>query len=86
MIAVETAKVWRGGGRRWFSIKAAINAEARALHRKHFSERCYCSDHHPDPEPFGTPGETCPFHEPAYYDRFTRRVRAILARSAGTTK
>lgn len=28
---IETATVYRGGGRRWFSLRAACGAEARAV-------------------------------------------------------
>lgn len=39
-ITTETATVYRGGGRRWFTRKAAVYAEAFAIiKRKHPSER-----------------------------------------------
>lgn len=39
MIGIETATVYRGGGRRWFSQRAAIKAEAIAIiKRKHPTE------------------------------------------------
>ncbi len=38
-VSTETATVYRGGGRRWFSLKAALKAEAIAIiKRKHPSE------------------------------------------------
>jgi hypothetical protein len=42
----ETATVYRGGGRRWFTLKAAAKADAvAAIKRKHPSEKG--SDHDP---------------------------------------
>lgn len=39
-VTTEQATVYRGGGRRWFSLRAAIKAEAIAIiKRKHPSER-----------------------------------------------
>ncbi len=39
-VTVETATVYRGGGRRWFSRRAAVHAEAVAIiKRKHPTER-----------------------------------------------
>jgi hypothetical protein len=40
MIRVSTATVYHGGGRRWFSLKAAANAEAGAK----IKARCDCDD------------------------------------------
>ena len=37
-ITSEPAAVYRGGGRRWFTLRAAARAEAKALIRKH----CQC--------------------------------------------
>ena len=79
-ITTETAVVYRGGGRRWFSLKTAIKAEARAIHRARFRSRCHCSA--PD-YAVGDSGETCQFHEAAFFNKFTRRVERLLkARSA----
>ena len=83
-ITVEQAMVYRGGGRRWLTRGAAINAEARAMHRKHFAGRCWCSKD--EPGPYGTPGETCDFHESGYYVRFVRRVARLIAAQDGAAK
>ncbi len=42
-VTIENAAVFRGGGRRWFTLRAACKAEARALLNKH-CECDYC-DH-----------------------------------------
>ncbi len=42
-VTVETAAVFRGGGRRWFTLRAACAAEARALLNKHCD--CDYCDH-----------------------------------------
>lgn len=42
MVTVETAKIYRGGGRRYLTKKAAIKAEAIAIIKaKYPSERAY---------------------------------------------
>jgi hypothetical protein len=39
-VTKETATVYRGGGRRWFSLRSAVRAEAISIiKRKHPSER-----------------------------------------------
>jgi hypothetical protein len=39
-VTTEQATVYRGGGRRWFSLRAAVKAEAQAIIKaKHPSER-----------------------------------------------
>ncbi len=78
-VTIEQATVYRGGRRRWFSLKAAIRAEAKAIHRARFHKDCECSD--AEPGPYGAPGETCMFHEPSYFDRFTRRVGRLIERA-----
>ncbi len=78
-VTTEQATVYRGGRRRWFSMKAAIRAEAKAIHRERFRKDCYCCDS--EPGPYGAPGETCHLHEPSYFDRFTRRVGRLIERA-----
>lgn len=78
MIRVETATVYRGGGRRWFSVWSACHAEAKALHKAHFRERCDCGSAEPE---FGDAGSTCQYHEQAFYTRFVGRVARLLRRA-----
>lgn len=53
LIRQETAAVFRGGGRRFFTRKAAERAEAKAAIRK----RCECCD-----GDWETPPEICTYH------------------------
>lgn len=53
LIRQETAAVFRGGGRRFFTRKAAERAEAKAAIRK----RCECCD-----GDWETPPEVCAYH------------------------
>lgn len=81
-IITETATVYRGGGRRWFSLKAACNAEAAKLHRDRFKADCYCCKDHYS-ERFGhEPGETCHLHSVDFYPRWRRRVARLLTQRA----
>jgi hypothetical protein len=79
MITVETAKVYRGGGRRYLTMRSAIHAEAKKLiEAKHPTERTA----------YGRNGEIV---EPGWYwreklnrsDVLFRRV-CRLVKSAGT--
>lgn len=74
-ITRETATVYRGGGRRWFTLDAAVKAEAvRIIKAKYPTERAYR-------EYNGNPGE------PGWHwsqlprsDVLLRRVRALVRR------
>jgi hypothetical protein len=68
----EVAKVYRAGGRRFFSKKAAFHAAARAIIKK----RCDCE--------MGdsiTPGITCRYHEPEHYPVVAARLARFVARA-----
>lgn len=58
-VTAETAVVYRGGGRRWFTRRAAYRAEAKVLIREH----CEC-----EPGDEHSPGEVCRYHEPEHFD------------------
>ena len=83
-VTTETATVYRGGGRRWFSLKAACNAEARARLKKN----CDC-DHCDHPEIPGGWREDfpCRFHDgserAAKILRRLARIYLAAARKAG---
>lgn len=72
-VSKETATAWRGGGRRWFTLNAALRAEARAA----IAAKCECeSPSYAD----RYPGWTCGWHsDRGYYervlDRFVRLYR-----------
>lgn len=70
-VTVETATVYRGGGRRYFTKRAAISAEARAKLR----ERCDC-DYCDHPEMPGAGRE----HLPCQYHDGSERAYKILRR------
>lgn len=70
-ISTETATVYRGGGRRWFTRQAACRAEARAK----IKERCEC-DYCDHPEMPGCPTEDFPCR---YHDG-SERAEKILRR------
>ncbi len=57
MISTEAATVYRGGGRRWFTLKAAAGAEVRAK----LKTRCECDGPEARFIP-GYPPVTCCYH------------------------
>lgn len=73
-VQVETAKVYRGGGRRWFSLKAACNAEARSIMRAKDKPRCECDSPEYESGFQYYPGSTCNLHE---HDRYMKRRRRL---------
>lgn len=66
----EVATVYRGGGRRFFTRRAAERAEAKAIIRK----RCECER---GDILNGDYGYTCRYHSDR--DRYERAVRLLLA-------
>jgi hypothetical protein len=82
-VTSESAKVYRGGGRRWFTLRAACRAEARAK----MKARCEC-DYCDHPEMPGCPREDlpCSLHEPDRYPKIVRRLASIYYRAATTSK
>jgi hypothetical protein len=67
----ETATVYRGGGRRWFTPQAACRAEARA--RLKVDCGCDYCDH----EGYGREHITCSRHKPDRYPKIVRRLTRI---------
>ncbi|WP_457967681.1 hypothetical protein M1D68_16080 [Pseudomonas sp. R4-84] len=67
-VTTEQAEVFRGGGRRWFSLRAACRAEAAALLRKH----CDCD--YCDHEGWGREHLPCRLHHPDRYPRIIKRL------------
>ena len=72
MVTAETATVYRGGGRRWLSAKAAAKAEAGRYYRLRHPCECEAAD-----PSNGYPGEYCGWHDKHRY-RFVRRVAKLL--------
>ena len=71
MITKEKATVYRGGGRRFFSLDAAAHGAARAK----IKERCECDSI--DHGALGIEYITCWYHEPENYATLTRRLARI---------
>lgn len=67
LIRQETAAVFRGGGRRFFTRKAAERAEAKAAIRK----RCECCD-----GDWETPPEVCTYHRDP--ERLQRTIHLLV--------
>ena len=75
-IREEPATVFRGGGRRYFTRKAAERAEAKAIIRK----RCECSD---GDILSGDYGYTCHYHnDPIKFERTVRLLTVMFVRKA----
>lgn len=75
MIIQETAIVYWGGRRRWFSIKAAANAEANAK----IKSRCSCESE--DHGEFGIEHMSCWYHDPDNYDTIKRRLARMYIKA-----
>jgi hypothetical protein len=75
-IGIETAQVYRGGGRRWFTRQAAERAEAR----KAWNRVCECDE---SDSATGYPGHVCTVHsDPKKYQRRIRLYVAMFLRRA----
>lgn len=87
-VTTETATVYRGGGRRWFSKAAAINAEAGKVLRNWIrdTKRCECSPYTGEWDAFsGDPGpEYCRYCERDgdYSKRLYKKTVALVARKS----
>jgi hypothetical protein len=67
-VTPEPATVFRGGGRRWFTLRAACRAEARELLKKH----CDCD--YCDHEGWGREHLPCRLHDSDRYPRIIKRL------------
>lgn len=65
---IETATVYRGGGRRWFSLASACKAEARAK----IKTKCECD--YCDHGEYGREHLACTLHDPERYPTILRRL------------
>ena len=78
-VSTETATVYRGGGRRWFTKLAACRAEARARIR----ERCECEAGCPVT---GYPDYVCDYHyDMDRYSVLVYRMARFYARKIEAT-
>jgi hypothetical protein len=73
-IQTEQTTVYRGGGRRWFSKRAAAKAEARAMLYRRYP--CECDD---DDPAIGYPGVCCYVHamDCFHYAKIIRRLARL---------
>jgi hypothetical protein len=72
-IATEAATVYRGGGRRWFTLKSACKAEAR----NRIKALCECDKGEIDYSPYGTPPYYCRYHQDERYPKILRRLTRL---------
>lgn len=74
-VTVEVATVYRGGGRRWLTAKAACRAEARAK----LKTRCECDYcDHPEMPGAGREDLPCGYHDGSERaDRILRRLTRL---------
>lgn len=71
IVEIQTATVFKGGGRRFFTKRAAYRSAAKAKIR----ERCEC---YPDDPITGDPGESCEYHEDLEkWDRIVTRLARL---------
>ena len=75
-VTIETATVYRGGGRRWFTQAAACRAEARAR----LKVDCGCD--YIDHEGYGRQYLPCALHHPDRYPKIVRRLTRIYIAAA----
>lgn len=85
-VTTETATVYKGGGRRYFSKSAAIHSEARAAYRVAIKskDRCDCStEFH---EGFGDYNDTCKYHDHSepVYGRYIRFAEHCIKKASNT--
>jgi hypothetical protein len=75
VFTIEHATVYRAGGRRWFTEKAAIKAYASAKWRTKHPCECEQGDY-----ASGYPGYTCPTHDArdAVLPRYIKLLRSAL--------
>jgi hypothetical protein len=75
-VTKEAATVFRGGGRRWFTLASACSAEARAK----IKTRCDCD--YCDHEGYGREHLTCDLHHPDRYPKILRRLARVYLAAA----
>lgn len=75
MVTIEQATVYRGGGRRWFSLNAACRAEAKAIMKR----KCECD--YVDHENYGRQELPCSLHHPDRYSKIVRRLARLVKAS-----
>jgi len=84
MVQTEAATVYRGGGRRWFTRQAAINAEANVAYQAIVKSNGLCDCSSQFIEGYGDMDECCRYHDRSspVYGRYIRYVSRIIKRGA----
>ena len=78
-VSVETARVYRGGGRRWLTLKSAAKHEAMAVIRKRHG--CDC-----EPGDRETPPVYCGWHPGGGVPEYETRLRRLTKLYIKATK
>lgn len=80
-VEVSTTTVYRGGRRRWFTLKAACQAEARLLVAQHRAKQgCLCSCRDSIDHATGYTPPACEVHGVPEDQPLRRRVARLLER------
>ena len=83
-VTTETATVYRGGGRRWFSKSAAINAEAKAAYNAIVKSKHLCECGSQFIDGFGEINDYCRYHDRSepIYGRYIRYATHCIKRNS----
>ena len=83
MITSESATVYRGGGRRWFTKSAAIHAEAKAAYNKAVKDKGLCECGSTFIDGYGDIGDYCRYHDcdDPVYGRYIRYAKHKIRKS-----
>ena len=74
-ITKQHAEVFRGGGRRFFTLRAAARAEAKALINRH----CHCD--YCDHEGYGREHLPCRRHQEEHFEPLVKKLAARFIRN-----
>lgn len=84
-VTTEISTVFRGGGRRWFTKKSAIRAEAKALYRACLQKKDRCDCERADGyATWDYPGNTCEYHDHSkpVYGRYMRYAEHCITKAS----
>lgn len=84
MIQAETAKVYRGGGRRFFTKSAAIHAEAKASYNAVVKDKGLCECGSQFIAGYGDINDYCRYHDRSepIYGRYIRYAEHIIKKAS----
>lgn len=83
-VPTETATVYRGGGRRWFTKSAAINAEAMAAYKAILKSKDLCTCGNQFIDGFGEVDDYCRYHDRTerIFGRYIRYAKHCIKRNS----